>query len=314
MNGDNIIPVMKGIGLISDKLDFHIRISLSLSQEMGLFFAKIEEPIPLYATLNDDSAEISLYLGEELRKKFDPSFGKFTQTSKGKFDILNFKAEELMFEFQIFRDITKIPSVVPGGFYLKEGWVYADFRFHHSSLQKVSGIMRRITEAKNRIHISKLSPSPGLEDTLRGIISRISITNVSFSYTPEPGYLPKEVLDASPMAEAKLYSGGMETEYESVIYSSNISGDAITVDSQEGIHETMFSTPYMRKLIGEVRREKIPIASLVGQFTETEVLNHFFVPSFIADQLLETIFRITDETGQKGVKITAYEELTPENF
>ena len=149
---------MKGIGLISDKLDFHIRISLSLSQEMGLFFAKIEEPIPLYATLNDDSAEISLYLGEELRKKFDPSFGKFTQTSKGKFDILNFKAEELMFEFQIFRDITKIPSVVPGGFYLKEGWVYADFRFHHSSLQKVSEIMRRITEAKNRIHISKLSP------------------------------------------------------------------------------------------------------------------------------------------------------------
>ena len=222
---------MKGIGLISDKLDFHIRISLSLSQEMGLFFAKIEDPIPLYATLNDDSAEISLYLGEELRKKFDPSFGKFTQTSKGKFDILNFKAEELMFEFQIFRDITKIPSVVPGGFYLKEGWVYADFRFHHSSLQKVSEIMRRITEAKNRIHISKLSPSRGLEETLRGIISRISITNVSFSYTPEPGYLPKEVLDVNPIAEGKLFSGGMETEYESVIYSSKISGNAAYKDA-----------------------------------------------------------------------------------
>ena len=305
---------MKGIGLISDKLDFHIRISLSLSHEMGLFFAKIEEPIPLYATLNDDSAEISLYLGEELRKKFDPSFGKFTQTSRGKFDILNLRAEELMFEFQMFRDIMKIPSVVPGGFFLKEGWVYADFRFHHSSLQKVSDVVRKITEAKNRIHLSKLSPSQGLEDTLKGISSRIPITVVSFSYAPEPGYLPKEVLDANPMAEAKLFSSGMETEYESVIYSSKVSGKSLTVDLQEGIHETKFSTQYMGKLMCEVRKEKIPVASLIGKFAEDEVLNHFFVPSFIADDLLETIFRVADETGLKGLKITAFEELTPESF
>ena len=47
---------MKDIGLISEKLDFHIRISLSLSQEMGLFFSKIEDAIPLYASLNEKSA------------------------------------------------------------------------------------------------------------------------------------------------------------------------------------------------------------------------------------------------------------------
>ena len=305
---------MKGIGLISDKLDFNIRISLSLSQEMGLFFAKIEDPIPLYATLNDDSAEISLFLSEDLRKKFDPSFGKFTQTSMGKFDILNLRAEELMFEFQLFRDIMKIPSVVPGGFFLREGWVYADFRFHHSSLQKVSDVVRKITEAKNRIHLAKLSPSPGLEETLKGISSRIPITNVSFSYSTEEGYLPGEVVEGQPMAEAKLFSSGMETEYEAVLYSSKVSGNALTVDSQEGIHETKFSTKYMSKLMSEVRKEKIPVASLIGKFTKSEVSNHFFVPSFIADQLLEAIFRVADETGLKGLKITAFEELTPESF
>lgn len=305
---------MEDIGLISDKLDFHIRISLSLSHEMGLFFAKIEETIPLYATLNDDSAEISLYLGEDLRKKFDPSFGKFTQTSMGKFDVLKLKAEELMFEFHIFRDIMKIPSVVPGGFYLKEGFVYADFRFHHSSMSRISEVIRKISEANNRIHLSRLSPSMGLEDTLRGISSRIPITKVSFVYTPESGYMPGEVLEAKPVAEAKLFSLGMESEYDAIIYSGKIFENSVTVDAEEGIHEAKFSTNFMNKLMDEVRREKIPVASLIGKYSADEVTNHFFVPCFIADHLLETIFKVADETGVKGLKITGFMEMTPDSF
>lgn len=305
---------MKDIGLISDKLDFHIQISLSISQEMGLFFAKIEDAVPLYATLNDDSAEISLYLDEEIRKKFDPAFGKFTRASMGKYDILTLRAEELVFEFQVFKDIMRIPSVVPGGFYLKEGWVYADFRFHHSSLQNVSGLIGKITVARNKIHLSKLSPSMGLSETLKRINSRIPITNVSFTYAPGPGYLPREVVGNHPVAEAKLYSSGMESEYDVILYSGKVSGKSVTVDAHEGIHETKFTTSFMKSLMCAVRKEKIPVASLIGRFTEEEVVNHFFVPTFIADQLLETIFRVADETGLKGLKITEFVELDPIDF
>ena len=305
---------MKDIGLISDKLDFTISISLSLSQEMGLFFSKIEDAIPLYASLNADSAEISLFLGEEMRKKYDPSFGKFTQTSRGKFDILNFKADELMFEFQVFKDIMKIPSVVPGGFYLKEGWVHADFRFHHSSLQRITELIRKIAEAKNKIHLSRLSSSMGLEETLKGICSRIPITNVSFVYTPEPGYMPDEVLQSEPIVEVKLYSVGMESEYDAIFYSGKTKGNGIAVDPEQGIYESKFATEFMKKLMAEIRKEKIPVASLIGKFQVGEITNNFYVPSFIGDELLETIFRVAAATGTKGLRITAFLELTPKDF
>lgn len=305
---------MRDIGLVSDKLDYHIRISLSISQEMGLFFAKFEDAVPLYATLNEDSAEISLFLDEELRKKFDPAFGKFTQTSRGKFDILHLRAEDLIFEFQVFKDLMRIPSVVPGGFYLKEGWVYADFRFHHSSLPAISNIVKQISEARNRIHLSRLCHSTGLEDTLRGISTRIPITDVSFSYVPEAGYMSKEMLDSDPVGEAKLFSSGMESEYDVILYSGKTSSKSFTVDSGEGIQETHFSTNFMKTLMKEIRKEKIPLASVIGKFYEGEIMNHFFLPSFIADELLELIFRVGRENSVEGLKIVSFVELSQEDF
>lgn len=305
---------MKDIGLISDKLDFHIRISLSISQEMGLFFAKIEDAVPLYATLNEHSAEISLFLNEEIRKKFDPAFGNFTQISRGKFDILLLKAEDLMFEFKVFRELMKIPSVVPGGFYLKEGWVYADFRFHHSSLPGVSDVVKKISEAENRIHLSRLSRSEGLEATLKGISSRIPITEISFSYLPDQGYLPREMLESNPVAEAKLFSSGMESEYDVVLYSKVTWEKTKPVDPGEGIHEAQFSTEYMKSLMAETRKEKIPLASVIGRFSEGGIDNHFFVPSFLADNLLNTIFRVGAEHNVRGLKITSFHELDDGNF
>lgn len=305
---------MKDIGPISEKLDFHIRISLSVSQEMGLFFAKFEDALPLYATLNEDSAEISLFLDEEQRKKFVPAFGKFTQTSRGKYDILSLKAEELVFEFKIFRDIMKLPSVIPGGFYLKEGWVYADFRFHHSALKSMSEVIRSIVEAKNRIHLSRLSPSMGLEYTLKEISSRIPITKISFSHSMGPGYLPKDLVEAKPIVEGKLFSSGMESDYDVVLYSSVPSPVSIPVDEGDGIHEAKFTTEYMKTLMKEIRRERLPIASHIGKYGETDITSHFFVPSFIADQFLEVVFKVANSTGLKDLDITEFQEITPDNF
>ncbi len=305
---------MEDIRLISDKLDYHIRISLSVSQEMGLFFAKFEDALPLYATLDKNSAEISLYLDEDQRKKFDPAFGKFLQTSKGKYDILSLKAEELVFEFEMFRDIMKIPSVIPGGFYLKEGWVYADFRFHHSSLQRVSEVIRKITEARNKIHLSKLSQSMGLKNTLKEISSRIPLTKISFSHSMNEGYLPKELLDAQPMVEGKLFSSGMESDYDVILYSSQPSPVSIAVDESEGIHEAKFTTDYMKALMAEIRKERLPIASHIGEYKQSEIVSHFFVPSFITDQLLESVFKVADENGLADLKIKEFREMSPDCF
>lgn len=297
---------IKELQAISHKLDYCVQISLSVSQEMGLLFAKLDEAVPMYATLQSNSAELSLYLDRAQRGKFEPSFGRFTHNSKGSYDIYQLKAEELVFEFQMFRKIIQIPSVVPGGFYLKSGFVFAEFRFHHSALDSVSNVVREITEAKNRIRLAYLGESPGLLQTLRAINSRIPLSLITFTFEPDNDYISTQDIDAEPVAEAKLFSSGMESDFDVVYYATKDAGDRRLIDAATGIYESKYRTGFISRLMEEVRNEKIPIASLVGIYHSKLVDNHMFIPSFIADEILNTIFEISDSSTNTSLKLTSF--------
>ena len=300
---------MKEIQAISDKLDFSIQISLSVSQEMGLLFAKLDNAIPLYATLNSNSAEISLYLDREQRGKFEPSFGRMTHLSKGTVDIYELKAEELVFEFKMFRNLIRIPSVVPGGFYFSAGRVFADFRFHHSVMQEINQCVRNINDAKNKIKLSYLGPSDGLIKTILGINSRIPLSLITFTFEPEEGYVSVDDLAEDPFAEAKLFSAGMESDFDTVYYARKMSTKGRVVDVSEGIYESQYRTQFMTVLMDRVRKEKVPLASVLGRYKKDHIENFFFVPNFMADEMLDLILDSAKTADNASLKLTTFSPL-----
>lgn len=301
---------MKELYSISGKLDYSLQITFGVSQEMGLLFAKVEDAIPMYTALGEDVAEVSLYVDRHHKNKFEPLLGRITHISKGTYDIYNVNAEELMVEFEHFKKIASIPSVVPGGFYLKNGMVYADFRFHHSSLDYVNQAIRGIVAARNKIRLSYLGSSSGLVHTLLGIDQRIPLVMVKFTYRPEKEYLSKDDLANGPVAEVKLFAYGMTSEYDMVYYATRSVSAEVPVDLSGGIYEAKFRTKFMPDLMKRIRKNKIPVASIVGMFHEDTIENFLFVPYFIADEMLELMFDTATETGTDSLNITGYENVS----
>lgn len=297
---------MKEIMAISDKLDFLVQISLKVNQEMDLMFAHMDDPVPLYATIEDDKANISIYLDKIHNPKIDRILGNTTCTSKGNYEIYELKAEDLVFEFQMFRKITNVPSVVPGGFYLDNGYVYADFRFHHSALDQIGELIREIVEARNRIKLSYLGPSQGLLKTLESINSRMPLSMIFFTFKPDPGYIAPDRLEEKPVAEVKLFSEGLESTYDVVYYATEPRTHEFSISVSEGIYEAKYRTTFMREFKRRFRTQKIPLASMIGVYLKDLVENYMFVPTFMADEALGILYEITGATHDTSLKLNSF--------
>lgn len=305
---------MKALYSISGKLDYSLQITFGVSQEMGLLFAKLEDAIPMYATLSEDSAEISLYVDRQHKNKFDPLLGRLSHTSMGSYDVYQINAEELVVEFEHFKKIAGIPSVVPGGFYLKNGLVYADFRFHHTSLDRVNSSIRDIVGAKNKIKLSYLGTSSDLVETLESIDKRIPLRMIKFAYKPDKDYFNNDDLSREPIAEAKLFANGMQSEYDIVYYAARATSEGTAIDEKASIYEAKFKTSYMRNLMKRIQKYKLPVASIVGVYHEDYIDNYMFVPCFIADEMLEQVFASAADAGIDSLNITGFEAVSDHNM
>ncbi len=297
---------MKELIAISDKLDFSVQISLKVNQEMGLMFARMEDSLPLYATIENETAQISIYLDKIHSSKIDRIFGNTTRTTKGNYEIYEMGADDLVFEFKMFRKITNIPSVVPGGFYLKDGYVYADFRFHHSALEQVSEVVREIVQARNRINLSFLGPSLGLMKTLENINSRIPLSMIYFTFRPDEGYIAPDKLEEKPIAEVKLFSEGLDSNYDVVHYATELSSKDTSISITRGIYESKYRTSFMRDFKSRVRTHKIPLASIIGVYHKDVVDNYMFVPAFMAEEALWMLYETAEKTKENSLMLNSF--------
>ena len=297
---------MKELIAISDKLDFCVQISLRVNQEMGLMFARMEDSLPLYATVDNDKAQISIYLDKVHSSKIDRIFGNTTRTTKGNYEIYEMEADDLVFEFTMFRKITNIPSVVPGGFYLRDGNVYADFRFHHSALEQVSEVIREIVKARNRINLSFLGPSPGLMKTLENINSRIPLSMIYFTFKPDPDYIAPNRLEEKPIAEVKLFSEGLDSTYDVVHYATELSSKDTSISITRGIYESKYRTSFMKDFKTRVRSHKIPLASIIGVYHKNVVENYMFLPTFMAEEALLMLYETAESTQENSLMLNSF--------
>lgn len=297
---------MRELRSISDKLDYSVQISVKVSQEMALMFAHLEGSIPLYATIEDSNAYISIFLDRSRDAKLDRIFGRTTQTTKGNYEIYELEANDLIPELQMFKKITTIPSVVPGGLYLKNGYVYADFRFHNSALEKMNVVIKDILRAQNRIKLSYLGQSQGLLKTLEDINERIPLSLISFTFVPDANYIAPEMLEEKPIAEVKLFSEGMESEYDVVHYATKLGPGSPSISISGGIYESKYRTKFMRDFKGKMRKEKIPLASVLGVYHVNLLDNYLFVPTFISDHVLCMLYETAEENNDTTLKLNSF--------
>ena len=62
----------------------------------------------------------------------------------------------------------------------------------------------------------------------------------------------------------------------------------------------------MKALIARAKVEKLPAASLIGKYGKELVENVILVPSFLAEEVLSTIFSVSQAIGEETLRIDAY--------
>lgn len=298
---------MHDLSPISDKLDSSLHVSMNINQEMDLMFSNLIGSAPLYAAVEDNNvAKVSVYIDRAHNTKVERIFGKTKRTEKGNYEVYEIEADDIVSELQIFRSITKIPSVIPMGFYLQDGRVHAEFRFHHSALDGMSELIREINQAHNKLKLAYLGGSPGLVGTLNRINTKIPLTFIRFSYVPSEGYVPPFKLEQNPVAEIKLFSRGIDADYDIVHYGSEPAREGEALSITNGIYEAKFRTEFMRHFKTRLREDQIPLISVLGLYRENLLENYMTLPTFIADHVLSLIFETAEEIGNDSLKLLSF--------
>lgn len=295
---------------ISEKLDYSVQISISANQTMELMFAHTEGAIPLYATIDGDRTKITVYLDRQHNTKLDRVLGETTHTTMGNYEIYDIGASDLSSQLQTLKRITAIPSVVPSGFFFKDGRIYAYFRFHQSSLDKMSDVIREILVGQDRIKLSYLGKSTGLIKALEDMNSRIPLSMISFMFPREPDFVLPLDSEQDPIAEIKHLSEGMDSEYDVVRYSKIPENDGPSIFIADGVYESRHITEFMKTFKRKVQEERVPIASAIGVYQKEFLKNYVIVPTFISDHVLCMLYetaRINNNVTLKLISFVPFE-------
>ncbi|MEM3676201.1 MAG: hypothetical protein QXV22_03995 [Thermoplasmataceae archaeon] len=272
---------MEDLVQVSDRLDFTLQVSFHIQQEFLPVFSKVEQPIPLHVSVLSDRAEIFMYVNSRIMGKYEPLISKVNHDSMGDYKVLHLPANDLLPELRVFMNLIKIPSVVPGGLFLHNGSVHADFRFHRASSSAVNRVLREVFSAENRIKVNYLGPSFGIVSTLRDIDTRIPITVVMVSY----GVGGENNKDRDSVAEAKIFSWEDLPECRMVTFGSHLHNDCTVVDPINQVFECDPRSDFLREILRVIRREHLPIASLLETNSSGRVTYQIFVPTFISEKL-----------------------------
>lgn len=298
---------MQDLEPISDKLDFSMQVSMKVNQEMDLMFGHLEGSVPLYASVDDNNiAKVSIYVDQSHNAKIDRIFGKTTRTDKGNYEVYEMESKDIMSELQMFRKIAKIPSVVPVGLYVRDGLVFAEFRFHNSALNLMGDLIKEINQAHNRLKLTFLGQSAGLMNTLERVNSKIPLSFINFSFVPNHDYIAPFKLEEKPVAELKIFSNGLNSEYDIVHYGTEPAQGTAAQSITNGIYETKLRTTFMRHFNDKIRENKVPLISILGLYRENLLENYMTVPTFLADHVLSLLFDTAEESSNETLRLRSF--------
>ncbi|MDS0256875.1 hypothetical protein ApAK_04175 [Thermoplasmatales archaeon AK] len=276
-----------------DKLDFTLQISVPLQQDFISVFSKADLAVPLHMSVVSNGVEIFMYVSNHNMGKYESLISKFHHETKGNYKIFHVPANDLLAELRVFSSIIKVPSVVPGGFFLRSGSVHADFRFHHASFSEISLILKEIFSDDNRIRLDYLGPSFGLVSTLREINDRIPLSVLKVSYDSTESAISED----DYVAEAKVFSWMEPSDCKMVAFGRAAPHGCTTIDSDNCIFECPPRSEFFKSLYHRLLKDHIPVGSIQESRSSGRISVQIFVPTFISDKVVNSILQLSESVS-----------------
>jgi len=221
---------------------------------------------------------------------------KFGGKEGGGFWYVKFPLESFIGN-EIIEQINEMPSAVMGYLYLKNGRLFADFRFHQSKSTEVSGLLMTHLEKDEETAIESIFPGSGEISFLSGMNALIPLSMIKYS-------IP--AMNDDPLEKCLSMNGGIAqvekkagVKYRALIYlnSHPIEMDGIrTISDEDHVYEAEGDN----SLLQEIRRigndNVIFRASQFARVVQERLTTSVFLPSYQTADFLKILARVECET------------------
>ncbi|MHB1439467.1 MAG: hypothetical protein ACYCSO_06490 [Cuniculiplasma sp.] len=196
----------------------------------------------------------------------------------------------------ILEQINEIPSVIMGYLYLKNGKLFADFRFHRSKSIEVQGLLIKGIESGKEIAIKYLS-------AVSGEISFLSQMNILTPLSMIIYSAPS--IGDDPLEKCLSIDGGIAQiekkagiKYRALIYldSSPKEKDSLkAISEEEHIYEAEGNNPVFQEMRKLANDQVIFRASQFARVINGRMVISVFLPTYQVGELLKILAKIKVE-------------------
>ena len=238
---------------------------------------------------------------------------KFSTEEGSEFSIIRVQLKSFD-ENGILERINEMPSVVMGYLYLKNGKLFADFRFHRSKSIEISGLLMKGIERGKEITIESLFAPSGEISFLSEMNTFTPLSLVIFS-------IPSIVDD--PLEKCLSMDGGIAElekkagiKYRALIYldSSPKEKDSLkAIYEEEHIYEAEGNNPVFQEIRKLANDQVIFRASQFARVINGRMVVSIFLPTYQTGELLKILLKVKKKM-EETVQLHLAQPFQPDLF
>ncbi len=258
------------------------------------------------ATMNhiENSSHIDLFIRATDDTRIGGIISTFNPIKRGGYYIVRVADSEFPEMNSFSMKLLSLPSSVPGELYVTGDRLFSSIRFHHSDLEKVSGIAGAIIDSGEKARLEDLGPSFGGINTLDSVNSRIPLTMISFTFL-RIDQLPEGLYkDHYGEVNIELIAGG---KYRVTVYpikQESKNDNQNVVSAEDGIYSYLGTGKFQQELFIKSGERRIPVAATISKVKDGSITFNQFIPKAFKDEQLSVLFETARNHPSVNFRLT----------
>ena len=293
---------------IDRKLDMCMVVSFRGESDFFSIFRKYGGYAPAYGYSQGSDVFLDVFMIRNGKTHVSELLKPFGIVTKGDYDVIRGKREQTAGTNALFVDLFGIPSLIMNGLYVEGGELYAEMRFHHSSMSAVSDVIGRFSREMKNFTLRSLGPSPGIIRMLDKINARFPLFVVGYEGLLPPNPVTGQIRNVERITEPNFAYASPEG-YRAVVYSRDELDASITrgvISRDEGILETYGSTPFVLDFWRTSGDRHIPRYAVFAKISEGKFTAFTFIPALVAEDQLHVIYEVAERHPDSGFRLSCF--------
>jgi hypothetical protein len=285
---------------VEGKLDMRMSISADQKGPLLSVISRDYQYIPLHIDTFSGHSSIDLFLESGGAHQIDKIALNNTVIRMDGVTIVRLDVEEIQDISSVVRDMLSLDSVCPSGFFLEQGSIKAEFRFHHTDLPRVSEIISNTLSHEKNVKLTDLGKDKGGIAAIKQINDRVRLSVVSFEVDWNAGKDVEGIDNVIFDAKSLSFEGNKIEAI--VLYGSSGKERKFgrPVSPEDGVYAANIESDFVKDVWMRCNEKHIPRGAVIAKPSKGKMQIHTFLPSSLVNQYIEVLFKVSGDRGRNN--------------